>query len=182
MASSTVRRRSSIKSELSAQSRRSEQHVERMTSPHVDWEAGTNNAVPRHSLLERRGSVARPSRVASRSRLSEQQPPPEETETETEAAPPVPLLIRTARSILLPTILWPEIDSLIQLLAQMELYRVQVVEQAGELLKARSHFKGRAGDDSRSETTLRELMNVERQNTWRRNFKAIVFAAEKSVS
>lgn len=113
----------------------------------------------------------------------------EDSEEEAEEAAPLPLLIETARSILLPAILWPEIDTLIQLLAQMELYRIQVVEQVEELSRARRSFRPRESTSGKrratmgeSEIALMELLSAEQQNALRLKFHAVVFAMEQSVS
>lgn len=181
------RRANSISSEAMRPRRYSEQVAGSSTSRTTSRaDTGTNH-------LSRQLSRTRISAQYQARPLPRDEGPDLELEGEV-LAPSLDLLVQTARSILEPSILWPEIDSLVQILAQMELYRLQVVNQATSLMNARSHFRPRPSselgnpgaadspDRLTSEAKLRDLLRPERHDRLREKYSAITFAVEKSVS
>lgn len=120
--------------------------------------------------------------------------------------PSVEMLEESARRLITPSVLWPEIDSFIEHLVQIEIYRMHAVKEAKTIFydafveldsqqrpmnqKGKGRADGRDAQDNQSDSgvdidelkrVVADALKPNEHEASREKYKSIVFAAKRSV-
>lgn len=93
-------------------------------------------------------------------------------------APPFDLLVEAAKSVIESGVLWPELGNFIDVISQIELYRIRAVELSHSLLTARACLNLHASNERR----IRDALDNKWHSELRSQYLSMMMLIRRAVS